>query len=92
MTETQMWLHQVQQHVDTAQLVLDEVGRGLATVDRVEVATERAVPVLRIVTALAVGGAAGVALYLWVVRPARQRRRQPPEARREDRDDPVGQL
>jgi len=61
--------------VATAQVVLDEVGRGLATAERVEDAVERAAPVLRTVLALALGCAVGAALVL-VVRRARSRRRQ----------------
>jgi hypothetical protein len=82
------WLHRAQHHVGTAQVVLDEVGRGLAAAERVEVAAEHAVPVLRTVAAVVVGCAVGAGLYVLVVRPA-LRRRRPPEGRWED-PDPVG--
>ena len=59
MSDTREWLHQAQQHVGTAQIVLDEVGKGLASVERVEVAAERAVPVLRTVVLVALGCAVG---------------------------------
>jgi hypothetical protein len=75
MSDPRMLLHQAQDHVGTAQVVLDEVGRGLATAERVEDAVERAVPVLRTVVVVALGCALGAGLVL-VVRRARRRRRQ----------------
>ncbi len=71
MSDTRLWLHQAQEHVGTAQIVLDEVGRGLATVERVEVAAERAVPALRVVVLVALGCAVGTAVYLLVRRARR---------------------
>ena len=87
MVDTLSWLHQAQHHVGTAQAVLDEVDRGLATAERVEVAARRAVPVLRTVAAVVVGCAVGAGVYLLVVRPALGRR-QPPQGRWDDLDDP----
>jgi hypothetical protein len=75
MGDPRLLLHQAQHHVGTAQVVLDEVGRGLATAERVEDAVERAVPVLRTVVVVALGCAVGAGLVL-VVRRARRRRRQ----------------
>jgi hypothetical protein len=78
-----MWFQQAQHHVGTAQVVLDEVGRGLATVDRVEVAAERAIPVLRTVAVVALGCAIGAGVYLLVVRRAQHRldhEARPPES------------
>jgi hypothetical protein len=75
MSDPRTLLHQAQEHVGTAQVALDEVGRGLATAERVEDVVERAVPVLRTVVAVALGCAVGAGLVL-VVRRAQKRRRQ----------------
>ena len=72
MGDNRLWLHQARRHVGTAQLVLDEVGKGLATAERVEVAAERAAPVLRTVAVVALGCAVGAGIYLVVVRRARR--------------------
>lgn len=77
MSDTREWLHQAQQHVGTAQVVLDEVGKGLASVERVEVAAERAVPVLRTVVLVALGCAVATAVVLAV---RRARGAGPPES------------
>jgi hypothetical protein len=68
MGDTRLFLHQAQRHVGTAQTVLDEVGRGLATVERVEVAAERAVPVLRTLLVIVLGCVVGAGVYLVVAR------------------------
>ena len=60
--------------MDTARLVLDEVGRGLATAERVEVAAERAVPVLRTLLVVVLGCAVCAGAYLLVARIRRGRR------------------
>ena len=73
MGDTRLFLHQAQHRVGTAQLVLDEVGRGLATVERVEVAVERAVPVLRTLLVVVLGCAVGAGVYLLVARVRRAR-------------------
>jgi hypothetical protein len=72
MGDTRLWLHQVRHHVGTAQFVLDEVGKGLDSVERVEVAAERAVPVLRTLAVVALGCAVGAGVYLVVIRRARR--------------------
>jgi len=73
MGDTRMLLHQAQHHVGTAQVVLDDVGRGLAAAERVEDMVERAAPVLRTLVLVALGCAAGVGLVV-VVRRVRSRR------------------
>ncbi len=72
MGDNRLWLRQARHHVGTAQLVLDEVGKGLASAERVEVVAERAAPVLRAVVVVALGCAVGVGIYLVVVRRARR--------------------
>jgi hypothetical protein len=77
MGDTRLWLQEAQRHVGTAQVVLDEVGKGLAGAERVEVAAERAVPVLRAVTVVALGCAVGAGIYLIVRRVRRARPEEP---------------
>ena len=74
MSDAGTWLAKTQDHVATAQLVLDEVGQGLATAERVEAVAERAVPVIRAVTIILVGSAVGLGVFLLISR--RQRRRK----------------
>ncbi len=90
MRDTRLFLHQAQHHVGTAQTVLEDVGRGLAVVERVEVAAERAVPVLRTVLVVALGCAVGVGIYLLVARVRRSRRTADPVT--VDPPAPVSQL
>jgi hypothetical protein len=75
MADPRTILHQAQHHVGTAQVVLDEVGRGLATAERVEDAVERAVPILRTVVVAALGCVVVAGLVL-VVRRAQRRRQE----------------
>ena len=63
-----MWIHEAQHHVGTAQMVLDEVGRGLATVERAEDAAERVVPIVRTVVLVTLGCAVGLGIYLLTAR------------------------
>jgi hypothetical protein len=71
MTDTGDWLAQAHDHVATAQVVLGDLERGLATAQRVEVAAERAAPVLRTLLLAAVAGAAVAAVVVLI----RRRRR-----------------
>ena len=63
MSDTAIWLGEVHEHVDTAQSVLEGVSRGLAAAETVEVAAERAAPVLRKVLAVLILAAIGFAVY-----------------------------
>jgi hypothetical protein len=90
MADPRTILHQAQYHVGTAQVVLDEVGRGLATAERVEDAVERAAPILRTVVVAALGCVVGAGLFL-VVRRAR-RRRQEAESAEAQESGPEAQL
>jgi hypothetical protein len=71
MTDSGDWLAQAHDHVATAQAVLGDLERGLATAQRVEVAAERAAPVLRTLLLAAVAGATVAAVVVLV----RRRRR-----------------
>lgn len=75
MADSRTPLHQAQHHVGTAQVVLDEVGRGLATAECVEDAVDRAGPHRPNRVVVALGCAVGAGLVL-VVRWARRRRRR----------------
>jgi len=58
--DTGAWIGQARDHVATAQVVLGEVERGLATVEKVEAAAERAAPTVRTAFLIALGCATGV--------------------------------
>jgi hypothetical protein len=66
------WLASAQSQVGTAQLVLDEVGRGLATAERAEAVADRAVPMIRRATIVILGCAVGLGIVLLL---SRRRRR-----------------
>jgi hypothetical protein len=72
MSDGGSWLANAQSQVGTAQLVLDEVGRGLATVERAEAVAERAVPVIRRATVMILGCAVGLGIVLVLSRRRRQ--------------------
>jgi hypothetical protein len=71
MTDGSEWLAQAHDHVATAQVVLGDLERGLATAQRVELVAERAAPVLRTLLLVTVAGATVAAVVVLV----RRRRR-----------------
>ena len=74
MGDSRLWLRRARHHVGAAQLVLGEVDRGLATVERAEDAAERAVPFVRALLVVALGCAVGAAVYVLVSRRTRHAR------------------
>ena len=72
MSDGGSWLANAQSHVGTAQMVLDDVGRGLATVEKAEAVAERAVPVIRRATIVILGCAVGIGIVLVLSRRRRQ--------------------
>ena len=73
MNDREAWLSNARDRVTTAQHVLSEVDRGLATAEKVEHVAERARPVLRTVTIVVVGGLVAAGIVVLV----RRRRRRP---------------
>lgn len=55
MSDIESWLSNTQDRVETAQLVLSEVERGLVAVQTVETVAKRARPVLRVATVVIIG-------------------------------------
>jgi NADH:ubiquinone oxidoreductase subunit K len=54
-SDLESWLSNTQDRVETAQLVLSEVERGLVAVQKVETVAKRTRPVLRIFTVVIIG-------------------------------------
>jgi hypothetical protein len=77
-SDREAWLSNARDHVSTAQHVLSEVERGLATAEKVEHVAKRARPALRVVSVAVVGGLVAVGIVVLV----RRRRRGPDEVPR----------
>jgi hypothetical protein len=61
-------LSDTQDRVETAQLVLSEVERGLEVVEKVEAVTKRARPVLRSASVMILGCLVGLGIVLLITR------------------------
>ena len=67
------WIGQARDHVATAQVVLGEVERGLATVEKVEAVAVRAAPTVRVTVLIALGCATGLIAVVLLTRRRRSR-------------------
>jgi hypothetical protein len=77
-SDREAWLSNAREHVSTAQHVLSEVERGLATAEKVEHVAKRARPALRAVSVVVVGGLVAVGIVVLV----RRRHGRPDQAPR----------